>query len=558
MIAPELWREAFTHRTLLWRLLGLHLAATATHIPAAVALATALTGVARREPVPIAVGVAVVAASAAVRYTLTVAESRAAATLGDRVAVAVRDRALSGALTAARLHDAGSRDGETLSVLTDGVDGIDTYITRYLPAAVTAAVICPVVTVALAFADVAAAAVVAAATVLAVAGPLLWKRATRSRGLAHWDSYEALAADLLEALRGMKTVRILGGVPAVRARLRRRSDDLHRATVSAMRTSLADTAVVDLAVQGGIVIATSLAVIGYQGGGHAGPASGGLALYVVLLLASEAFRPIRDLARQWHAGYLGMSALPALTALGGFGRRCRPDPTPAPAIRPPHDGEVALTVRALGFRYPETEQDVFTGVNGTFAPGRLVVLTGDSGAGKSTLFDVLLGHLPPTTGSVTFRGRAPRPNDIAVVSQRPVLFAGTVRANLAVAAPDATDDQILAACGAAGALDVVRTLPLGLDTPIAEAGSSLSGGQRQRIALARALLSNRAIILADEPTSALDDRNAVLTFAALRNAARTRIVVVITHRGDAVEPDDRPFALRDGTLVELAPAQVAS
>ena len=544
-IAPELWRAAFAHRRYALTLLLAHLAGAATHVPAALALAATLTGVAHRDTSLVAAGAVGVVAAAVVRLALSAAESRAATRLGTAVTVDVRDRTLASTLTANRLHDTGSRDGQTLSALTDGVDGTDVYVTRYVPAVVTVLVICPAVVLTLALVSLAAAAAVTVGLIAAVLGPVAWKRSTRRRGSAHWDSYEALAADVLESLRGMKTVRVLGAVPAVRARLRARSDALHRATVSVMRTSLADTAVTDLAIQGGIAVAIGLAVAGYTG-----PGADTFALYAVLLLASESFRPVRDLARQWHAGYLGLSALPALRALHAFDSSPPPaaQDAPAPATTASVSGgdPPVLALVSVRYRYPASDHDVLAGIDAMLSPGALVVVTGESGAGKSTLFDLLLGHLSPSSGRITMRGRTPGPTDIAVISQRPVLFAGTIRDNLTVGNPRAGDAEIRSACAAAGAAGILAEW--GLQAPVSEAGTSLSGGQRQRLAVARALLSGRPVLLADEPTSALDEHNAAQVMDALRDAATDRLVVVVTHRLDVLSPLDRVFLLRGGTL----------
>ncbi|EOM74838.1 ATP-binding cassette domain-containing protein [Rhodococcus rhodnii] len=536
VVAAELWRAAFTHPRHAFVTVGTHLAVASTHALGALALAVALSGIATRHSATIAAGLAAVLGLALVRAAFGEVEANAAGRLGATVAGTLRDRALAATAVPTRLHDVSARDGRTLTTLVDGVDGVDAYVTRYLPVAVTVVVVTPAVLVAVAVLSPLAGAAAFVGVALALAGPMAWRRAMRSREPRHWDSYERLAADLLDALRSMATVRALGATRDLRDSLGARSDALHRATVGAMRISLVDTAIVDLAVQGGYVVAVALAA---TGAGDSHP----LALYAVLLLASEAFRPVRDLAREWHAGFLGMSALPGLRAAGAF------DPVAEPAApqQPGATRGARLAFSGVRFRYPDAAEDVLGGVDLDLRPGALHALTGESGAGKSTLLDLALGHLTPTSGTVLVGDTAPEAGCLAVVSQHPVLFHGTVRANLAAGAHAPSDTDLRRAAAAAGARDVVAAL--GLDGMIAEAGSSLSGGQRQRLAVARALASDRPALLADEPTSALDDGNARRVLAALRDAARDRVVVVVTHRIDLLEPEDEVLRLTGGCVV---------
>ena len=137
-----------------------------------------------------------------------------------------------------------------------------------------------------------------------------------------------------------------------------------------------------------------------------------------------------------------------------------------------------------------------------------------------------------------------------MVSQRPVLFAGTIWENVDLF--DAGQEALERACAAAGVLDEIRAIPGGFDAMVAEAGTSLSGGQRQRLALARALLAHRPVLLVDEPTSALDDRSALTVAETLERVAAERIVLMISHRPEALARVADVRVLRDGVLVKEA------
>ncbi|WP_282847497.1 ATP-binding cassette domain-containing protein [Microbacterium oxydans] len=546
MIVPELWREARRHPWLLAGTTFLLLLVYATHLLQALALAWSLAALVRGDGQGAVVGIGVILVIGVTRMLLTIVQGDAAARLGGRVREDLRGAAVSAVLVPERLHDAGLRDGSTQLALGDGIDGTDAYVSKYIPAVVQLVVGSLIAVCLVAVLSPLIAVCVAAGILLAVLGPLLWKRMLARRGFEHWDSYEALSGDLLESLRGMSTLRALGDVPATRARLHARSEALRLATERVMRTSLAETAITDLAVQAGVVVAAGLAVVAVLTGEP--PA---VEVYALLLLSSEAFRPVRELSRHWHAGFLGLTAVPGLATLGAFRRT----PALAPARGEPDAHALPLgrmlRISGLSYRYPGADHDVLRGVDLLAERGEVHAIAGPSGAGKSTLFDLVLGFLPAAAGTVELDGRPLRPSDVAVVSQRPVLFAGTIRENIDLFGADREDVE--RACAAAGVLDEIRAIPGGFEAMVAEAGTSLSGGQRQRLALARALLAGRPVLLVDEPTSALDDRSALTVAETLERVAEERIVLMISHRPEALARVADVRVLRDGVLVEEAP-----
>lgn len=528
MIVRELWREAARFPASMALSIGLLVLVFATHVGQAVAVAWSMSAVLSGQAQDVVVALVLIVGIALARLVLSLAQTSAAARLGGHVRKALRRRALRGALTPERLRDTSARDGSMRASLGDGIDGIDAYVAKYVPAIAQVALTCPLVIIALLLLSPWAGLCVGIGVVLALAGPMAWKRMMARRGLDHWDSYEGLSADLLESLRGMATLRTLGDVPGTRQRLHTRSESLRIATERVMRASLAETGVTDFAIQAGGVAAALTAIV-HAVTGQA-PA---LEVYLILLLASEAFRPIRDLSRHWHSGFLGLTAIPGLARIGAFSDS---DDTSQPrrGSRPTSQPRATeLRVSGLSFRYPGTTSPVLDGLDLTACSGALSAVAGPSGSGKSTLFDLLLGFLTPDDGRIELDGRPLRASDIAVVSQRPVLFAGTIRDNLAVAGTP-TEAELIDACRAAGIVAEMETFPHGLDTEVTEAGSSLSGGQRQRLALARALLAQRPVLLVDEPTSALDADSAADVIETLHEVAGERIVIMISHRPETL------------------------
>lgn len=494
-----------------------------------------------------------------VRAALQQVQVRLASALGTAVRLELRATLAEALLRPERLRDSSERSGARRLALSESVDGVEPYLTAYIPYALQLQLLCPILLAGVAVLNPVLAAALLAAVVVAVGAPRLWGRLLARRSATHWDSYEALSADFLEALQGMRTLKILDAVPRFRTRLNDRSEALHRATVATMRVSLADTALADLGIQAGLLAAAALTALDVLGAFPAGLGGEPALTFFTLILASEVFRPIRDLARQWHAGYLGISALGSIeAAIGSEGEEhsgppARPEVRPAHAAggREPHGHTMEL--ENVSFRYEPDSPWVLLGTTASIRSGGINALAGPSGAGKSTLFDILLGFLP-FTGQCLLDGRPLQAGDVSVVSQHSYLFPGTIRANLQAVQPGADDGWMRSVLDRAGLGAELATWHRGLDTVISEAGHSLSGGQLQRLSVARAILADRPVLLLDEPTSALNSELAAELMNTLRAEARQRIVVVIAHRTDALEAADRVLQLHEGALHETFPS----
>ncbi|MEV7496177.1 ATP-binding cassette domain-containing protein [Streptomyces anulatus] len=546
MLHPELLRAANTARRPLGLATALLAAVTATHLAQAVLLALVLARIARGETAALAPLLAAVIAVVLVRAGLGRAQRLTAVTAGATVRIRLRDTLLErlGALGPTAIT--GARAGAVRATLVDGVEGVDAYVSRYLPQALITCAVPPLLLVAVALVEPYAALALGPALLLALLGPRWWDRLLARRGKEHWDSYEALAADYLEALQGMPTLRATGAVGRVRERLERRSAALHRTTVAKLRVSLVDTGLTDLAVQGGTAAAVLVACSSAATGRTAATGT-----YLLLLLASECFRPVRDLSREWHAGYLGVSAADGIAGLR----------TAEAAV--PDRGTVAadwasapeIRFEDVHFTHPGSGRPALDGVSFTAAAGRTTAVVGPSGAGKSTLLSLLLRQRDPDRGSLTVAGTATAAytlaslrRGIAVVSQDTYLFHATIAENLRIARPAATDEQLQAAARTAGIDQEIARLPDGYATLVGERGATLSGGQRQRLALARALLADAPVLILDEATSAVDERGQARIVRELSAAGRGRTCVVVAHRLDAVRHADHIVVLDAGRV----------
>ena len=229
------------------------------------------------------------------------------------------------------------------------------------------------------------------------------------------------------------------------------------------------------------------------------------------------------------------------------------DPTTPEAV-PVGVPEVAFAHASL--RYSPGLPRALDGVSLRLPAGGRVAVTGSSGAGKSSLVAALLRYWPLESGTLTLGGtdvtrvgQRDARAACALADQRAQLFAGTLRANLTLGRPDASDDEIDRALGAARLRDWVATLPAGLDTPVGEDGVALSGGERRRVAVARALLAEGPVLLLDEPTSGLDPELADGLLAGVFEAAGERSVLLVTHRAAEAARCDTAVALERGRVV---------
>ncbi|MFD8008726.1 ABC transporter ATP-binding protein/permease [Streptomyces sp. NPDC058955] len=546
VVHPELRRATRSARRPLLAATLLQGAVTLTHLAQAVLLALALADLARGRTERLGWLLAAVLAVVAARAAVTTRQRHTATRAGAAVRVALRDELLVrlGRLGPAYLTTA--RAGAVRTTLVDGVEGVDAYVSRYLPQLLITLTVPPLLLVVTAAVEPAAPLALVPALLLALLGPRAWDRLLAARGKEHWDTYERLGADYLEALQGMPALRAAGAVGRTRARLEERSAALHRSTVAQLRVSLVTTGITDLAIQGGTAAAALLACWSAVGGSTTPTGT-----YLVLLLASECFRPVRDLAREWHAGYLGASAADGIAALR----------TAEPAV---HDTGTTsadwpkapeLRFENVRFGYDGAAASAVEDVTFTAPAGRTTAIVGPSGAGKSTLLALLLRHHDPQEGRITLDGLPTTEyaldalrKGVAVVSQTTYLFHASIADNLRTARPDATDDDLTAAARAAGVHDEITAFPDGYATVLGERGATLSGGQRQRLALARALLADARVLVLDEATSSVDERREADIVREITKAAGDRTVLVVAHRLAAVRHADHIVVLDAGRV----------
>jgi ATP-binding cassette subfamily C protein CydD len=500
--------------------------------------------------------VAAVGAVALTRAALTYGAETAALRSAARVKSDLR-RQLVRHVAAA--DPAGTDAGELATLATRGLDALDDYVARYLPQLVLAVLVPIAVLVVVFRADWISALVIALTLPLIPVFMALVGMHTQERTRRQWHLLEQLGGHFLDVVEGLPTLAVFRRAKAEAALIRRVTDAHREATMRTLRVAFLSAFVLELLAT--LAVALVAVEIGLR------LLYGRLDLetaLLVLILAPEAYLPLREVGARFHASMEGVTAAERV-----FAALERPVPAPPsapvePAARP------AVRFAGAGLTYPGRDAPALDGLDLTLHPGATTLVTGRSGAGKTSLLALLLRFAEPTAGRVLVTGADGREVDLADVDpdtwrlriawlpQHPYLFDASVADNIRLGLPNASDEAVRRAARRAEAEAVIRALPQGYATPLGERGHRLSAGQRQRIALARAFLRQEVldtpIVLLDEPTAHLDPGHAAAVRAGVARLLRGRTGVIVAHDAGWSDLADEVVHLGTDAPIEVAHA----
>ena len=466
-----------------------------------------------------------------------------------RVKSELRERLFAHLLRLGPAYSKGERTGELVATASEGIERLDAYVSRYLPQ-MALSVLVPLLIVAFILPlDW------SSAVLLLVTGPIIpllmvLVGSYAERHIQHqWVALSRMSAHFLDVVQGLPTLLLFGRSSAERERVAKVSERFRERTMSVLRIAFLSGGILEFLTAIAIgLIAVTLGVRLLNAGISFEQA------LLVLLLAPEFYRPLRELGVHRHTGMEGNAAAQRIVEILETPVPIHADAKSVKSIK----GQLTVELTDLTYTYSGSAHPALKGINLTLPAYACTALVGRSGAGKSTLVNLLLRFMDVQSGGITVNGipLAELPVEtwreyVALVPQRPYLFSGSVGANIRLARPDASNNEVVQAAELASAAEFIQRLPRGYETEIGERGVRLSAGQVQRIAIARAFLKDAPLLVLDEPTSSLDPESEVFIRQALERLIQNRTVLVIAHRYNTISHAQQIAVLEDGQLVEV-------
>ena len=478
-------------------------------------------------------------------WTREVAAQRGAV----RIKSEIRERLFAHILRLGPSYAKGERTGELATTATEGVEKLEAYFARYVPQTVLS-VFVPLLIACYIFPQDWSSAILLLITAPVIPVMMILVGSYAEEHMRRqWAALSRMGAGFLDALQGLTTLKILGRSAAESEKVAATSEEFRRRTMKVLRYAFLSGFVLEFMIAAAIgLVAVTLGVRLISGSMPFEEA------FVVLLLAPEFYKPLRELGAHRHAGMEGRAAADRI-----FEILSTPVPVREGLGSPnPTAGSVTVEFSGVGYTYPASDHAALSDLTLALPAGTRTALVGRSGSGKSTLVNLLMRFMDPESGAILANGVAVDElpakawrESLALVPQRPHLFYGSVLDNIRLARPGAGREEVERAAELSGAAEFIRRLPQGYETQIGERGSRLSGGEAQRLAIARAFLKDAPVLIMDESTSGLDPESERLIRAALQRLARGRTVLMIAHRLNTVYEADRIAILDGGRLVEI-------
>lgn len=476
-----------------------------------------------------------------IRFICTTGASRMGYLSSKAVKKTLREKIYLKLLKLGTAYNEQVKTSEVVQVAVEGVDQLETYFGAYLPQFFYAMLAPLTLFVYLCFVNVPSAVVLLVCVPLipiAIAAVQTWAKKLLSK---YWGQYTALGDTFLENLQGLTTLKIYQSDGFKNEEMNRESEKFRKITMKVLTMQLNSVTIMDLIAYGGAALGVIMASTQYKSG-HVSLAG----CLLIILLAADFFIPMRQLGSFFHIAMNGMAASDKIFHLLDL---------PEAEEKTKRAVDCSIVCSDLHFSY-DTEREILHGIDMRFPKGSFISVVGESGCGKSTVAAILMGRNKGYTGSVTIGGtelmdisEASLMQNFTYISHQSYLFKGTVRDNLLMGNSKATDDMLWAALRRVK-LDGFMKSENGLETLLAEKAGNLSGGQRQRLALARALLHDSPVYIFDEATSNIDVESENDIMREICELAKTKTVILISHRLANVTVSDNIYVMESGTVKE--------
>ncbi len=475
---------------------------------------------------------------------------------GARIRQDLRMELLTHIMTLGPAFTGNQSTGALSSTVMEQVEGLHDFYAFYLPQLALAAMI-PAAILAFVFPHSwAAGGLLLATAPLIPIFMVLVGMGAESVSQRHFQALARMSAYFLDVLQGLPTLKLFGRSQGTEKKIAAVSNNYRKRTMGVLRVAFLSSAVLEFFSSISIALVAVYLAMSYLGyisfGAYGQPLSlaGGL---FILLLAPDFFLPLRELGTHYHARAEAVGAAEEILKILAIS-----DPEARSGSKRKLDTDaILIEFQDVHLAYEGGRRSALNGLDFELKSGEQVVVVGESGAGKTTILNLLLRFLQPDAGVIRVNGQrlgklAPDSwrDHIAWIGQKPMLFHGTIRENISLGCPHASEERIREAADSARVLDFSAHLPDGLETLVGEQGIGISRGQAQRVALARAFLKDAPILLLDEPSAGLDVENEYLVMQALRKLSRRRTVLTLTHRLANIKQADRIMVLADGRIVE--------
>ena len=431
---------------------------------------------------------------------------------------------------------------EVVQVAVEGVDQLETYFGAYLPQFFYAMLAPLTLFAVLSFVNFSSAIVLLICVPMIPVTIILIQRWAKKLLSKYWGQYTALGDTFLENLQGLTTTKIYQADAFKHKEMNEQSEQFRKITMKVLTMQLNSITIMDLIAYGGAALGVILATTQFRAG-HVDLAG----CILIILLAADFFLPMRLLGSFFHIAMNGMAASDKIFRLLDL-----PEPERKTEVVPE---DCSIECKNLRFSY-ETNREILHGVDMAFPKGSFTAIVGESGCGKSTISAILMGRNKGYSGQITIGGVPLREiseeslmENFTYISHNSYLFKGTVRENLLMARPRAGEDTLWQVLEQVNLADFLRS-EKGLDTVLNEKASNLSGGQCQRLALARALLHDSPVYIFDEATSNIDAESENDIMCQIHALAKTKTVILISHRLANVVGADNIYVLDQGNIVE--------
>ena len=493
------------------------------------------------ELLTVAAGVVILALT--IRFFCSIGASKMGYFSSKAVKKTLREKIYQKLLRLGSSYNEQVKTSEVVQVTVEGVDQLETYFGAYLPQFFYAMLAPLTLFVVLCFVNIPAAVVLLVCVPLipvAIAAVQTWAKKLLSK---YWGQYTELGDTFLENLQGLTTLKIYQADAFKQQEMNEQAEKFRRITMKVLTMQLNSITIMDLIAYGGAALGIIMAVTQYQNGGVS------LAgCFLIILLAADFFIPMRQLGSFFHIAMNGMAASDKIFRLLDL-EETRPEITES------FPAEHTINCSGLSFSY-EPDREILHSVDLTFPQGSFTALVGESGCGKSTLASILMGRNRGYTGTVTVGGVSHSSiqeesllRNITYISHQSYLFKGTVRENLFMGKPDASDEELWTVLSRVNLAEFLKAQQ-GLDTMLLEKASNLSGGQCQRLALARALLHDSPVYIFDEATSNIDVESENDIMRQIHELAKSKTVLLVSHRLANVVGADNIYVLDHGTVAE--------